>query len=154
MTTWIAALPAAAALGGVGEAPAGGLLHHSDGDLPLVHERDHDRELAVLASEAACAVDRIDDPEPGTGVCGLGQRLRSFLGAEGIAGEESVQMGQDDLLRLAIRFRGNVRRRVGDRLEVGVLLEDGLAGEVSGFQGGFAASTPAKMACWTAPSRS
>ena len=79
--------PAAAAALGISHPSRGGLGDDTKADLAILHECDHYRELTVLLSEAARAVDGVDDPQPVAGGGGGLERRRVFLGAEGIAGE-------------------------------------------------------------------
>src|SRR5262249_8973323 len=88
-------------------------------------------EFAVLLGEAACAVDRVDDPQPGSDVRHCRQRRRGFLRAQGIFGKSLVKVLENDLLSLPVRIGGDVSRGVGNRLKACVLLHKMPAGQVS-----------------------
>src|SRR5437868_4510750 len=76
--------PAATAADGIGQPSLARFQDHADADFAIPHEADHRRELAVLASEAARAVDGIDDPNPGASLRRAGKRGRLLFGAQGV----------------------------------------------------------------------
>ena len=71
---------------------------------------------------------------PSAQMRGVLQGRRRFLGAQRVGGKCVANRLQDDLLRLAIRVRRDVRRRVGDGLEAFVFLTEIGARSVGRFQ--------------------
>ena len=129
--------PATEAAHRIGETTYCRLGDDADANLALLDKADHHGELAVLASEPACAVDWIDNPEPLAGVSGGLHGCRCFLRAQRIVWKRLADRFQDDLLRLPIGIGGDVGGGIRDDLKTGIFLHQMCARPAGGIQRDF-----------------
>src|SRR5262249_5119608 len=127
LSAFAVAFPAAAALSRISQSSLGRLENKAQRDLSFFNQGDHDRELIVFSSEAACAVDRVDDPCSRAGLRHLSKQLHCFFRTQRIVGKSGVQMLENYYLGLAIGISGDVGRSVANDLETGIFFLDVLA---------------------------